>query len=268
MLRILAVDDERIGLAALMGAIKQVNGESELYGFRTAGEALELAGKVKLDVAFLDINLRGKTNGVELAEAIKKIHPRINIVFCTGYDEYQQEAFGMRASGYILKPVTVEKIRAELENLRYGTAESTHENGKNVLEIRTFGNFEVFADGLPMKFKYEKTKELLAYLVDRKGAFCSNGEIAVALWEDEDHESYLRGMKKDLVDHLKAINQEEAVVVQRGRIAIVPSAVNCDYYRYLDGDDSVIKQYRGEYMNQYSWAEITNGSLLSLLDDF
>ena len=37
--------------------------------------------------------------------------------------------------------------------------------------------------------------------------------------------------------------------------------VDCDYYNFLKGDRSAINSYRGEYMTQYSWAEVTRSAL-------
>ena len=75
------------------------------------------------------------------------------------------EALDMHASGYILKPITAQKIRKELENLRFPVKPER----RNRVYFQTFGNFEVFIDEQPVKFKYDLTKEMLAYLVDRKG---------------------------------------------------------------------------------------------------
>ena len=47
------------------------------------------------------------------------INPRINIIFLTGHSEYTAEALALHCSGYILKPLTPEKIRQEIEHLRY-----------------------------------------------------------------------------------------------------------------------------------------------------
>lgn len=58
-------------------------------------------------------------NGIHLAKALKDIFPKTNIVFVTGYSEYMCQAFSIHASGYIMKPVTPEKIKKELNNLRY-----------------------------------------------------------------------------------------------------------------------------------------------------
>lgn len=131
--------------------------------------------------------------------------------------------------------------------------------------IQCFGNFEVFADGEPIKFTYSKTKELLAFLVDRKGAFCSNGEIIAALWEDNGNSvkksSYLRDLKADLLATFNAYNVGNSIRKQRGVMAVSLDKIACDYYNWIQGDIQAINAYRGEYMSQYSWGEFTLGSI-------
>ncbi|MEG2769825.1 MAG: hypothetical protein RR902_03325, partial [Oscillospiraceae bacterium] len=131
--------------------------------------------------------------------------------------------------------------------------------------IQCFGNFEAFADGEPIKFTYNKTKELLAFLIDRKGAFCSNGEIISALWEDDGdsikRNSYLRDLRSDLLTTFATLGVEEAIRRQRGVMAISPDQIACDYYNWMQGDIEAINAYRGEYMSQYGWGEFTHGGI-------
>ena len=47
----------------------------------------------------------------------------------------------------------------------------------------------------------------------------------------------------------------------RSTLAIDTSKVECDCYNFLRGDRSTISSYRGEYMTQYSWAEVTRSAL-------
>ena len=44
-------------------------------------------------------------------------------------------------------------------------------------------------------------------------------------------------------------------------VDIIPEKVDCDLYRFLDGDADTINQYRGVYMDSYSWASMTEGML-------
>ena len=102
-----------------------------------------------------------------------------------------------------------------------------------------------------------KSKELLAYLVDRNGATCTNGEMLAVLWEDKPDtaslHSHLRNLIFDLSHTLEDAGVRGLLVRGRSTLAIDTSKVECDYYNFLRGDRSTISSYRGEYMTQYSW---------------
>ena len=259
-MRILAVDDEKIALQGLVDAIEKAVPTAEIYGFRGAEEAIEYVRNTCCDVAFLDIKMRGM-NGIDFAKTLKLQCPKINIIFTTGYEEYTGEAFGLHASGYVMKPITEDKIKKEIQDLRYPVV---WQETKGMV-IRTFGNFEVFINGEPLKFKYSKTKELFAYLVDRKGALCTNGELISVLWEDENpdkgHISYFKNIRNDLIVTLGEIGYDDILARQRGKLGILPDKVQCDYYDWLQGRVNGINSYLGEYMSQYTWSEFTNGVL-------
>lgn len=251
---ILAVDDEKIALEGLVSVIQEAAPKAEIHGFRSAREALEFVETSPCDVAFLDIRLRG-ASGVELARQLKMRSADINIIFTTGYSEYSGEAFNLHASGYIMKPVTVEKIRQEMEDLRHPVSPAGHER----LRVQAFGNFEVYVNDEPVQFRYSKTKELLAYLVDRNGALCSNRQLMAALWEEtgSGKESYLQNIRKDMITTLREAGCIDALIRQPGKLGIQKKKLDCDYYDWLEGKPQAINAYRGEYMSQYSWAEFT-----------
>ena len=254
-MRIIALDDEKIALEGLTEAIRKAEPSAEIYSFHEAEEALEFCRKTTCDVAILDIQV-WDMNGVVLAKKMKQLHPDINIIFATGYEDYMGDAFDMHASGYLLKPSTPEKIRKELDNLRHPVLTAA-----NRVRFQTFGNFEVFIDEQPVKFKYDLTKEMLAYLVDRNGTYCTNREIMAQLWGDEQHASYLSNLKKDLLDQFRQKACQDVIDSGWNKIRIVTSKADCDYYDWMAGKIYAINQYHGEYMAQYSWAEFTNAQL-------
>ena len=258
-MRIIAVDDEKIALEALAGAIKAIVTEDEVVTFRYSEDALEYAKQNLCDIAFLDIEMVGMS-GVELAEELKKLNSEINIVFCTGYGGYRGAAFDLHASGYLMKPITPEKIKRELENLRRPISV------KKKLKVQTFGNFEVYIDGKPLYFKYRRTKELLAYLIDRVGSMCSVGEIIGILFEDESgREDYFQKLRRDLISTLDDVGCSEAIVHKRGMLGVAVTEIQCDYYDYLNNKKDLSISYFGEYMSQYSFAEFTNAQLCEKL---
>ena len=258
-MKILAVDDEKIALQGLLSSIEKAAPDAEVYGFRYATDAVEHMRQCPCDVAFLDIEMKGM-NGVELANALKEINPDVNLIFATGFGSYRDSAFDLHASGYLIKPITAERVRNELENLRRPVASQRR------LKVLTFGNFEVLFNNTPLVFKYQKSKEMLAYLIDRKGAMCSTGELMAVLFEDgDDHKAYYHRLRSDLIDTLSACGCEGALVQQRGILGVSVDKVDCDYYDYLNGKLSLERIYHGEYMAQYSFAEVTNAELFAKL---
>ena len=116
-MNIIAVDDEKLALRDLTQILELVLPEASVSGFRTPQEALAHAWAVPVDIAFLDVEMKGM-NGLELAKQLKDIRGRTNIVFATGFSQYAVDAFSVCASDYILKPVEPEAIRRALERLR------------------------------------------------------------------------------------------------------------------------------------------------------
>lgn len=133
------------------------------------------------------------------------------------------------------------------------------------LRVQTFGNFEVFYDGKPVHFSRSRTKELFAYLIDRRGAGSTMGELISVLWEgrpDTDSvRSQLRSLITDLRNTFRQLDEKSIIIKQRDLIAVDPDRVDCDYYRFLAGDKGAVNAFRGEYMSNYSWAETTVGAL-------
>lgn len=254
-MKILAVDDEIIALEGLVKSIKEADSNATVYSFRFADEAIKFMETNTCDVAFLDIEMYG-INGVSLANILLQMNPNINIIFSTGYGNYRDVAFDIHASGYIVKPITPEKVKKELANLRKPVKEV------NKLQINVFGNFEVYFNGNPLKFKYTKSKELLAYLVDRKGALCTTSELIAVLFEDDEgHETYFKSIRKDLIATLSEVGCSEAINVQHGKLGINKDNVYCSYFDLLDGKVKLEDVYHGEYMTQYSFSEYTNANL-------
>ncbi len=256
MKRILVIDDEPVIRDGTARVVAKCEPDAEIVTCSTAKAAIKEAKSAPFDIAFCDIEMP-EMNGIQLAKQLKKVSPQTNIIFCTAYPQYVADAMHLHASGYINKPATTEKVRNELNDLRHPVVEA--DVG---LRVQAFGDFEVFYDGEPLHFKYTKTKELFAYLVDRNGAVVSSGEIQVTLWEDEgDKTAYYTQLRKDLLDTMRGIGEEESVVAVRGGMGIVTSRIRCDYFDYLAGEPRGINAYHGEYMSQYSWSEMTHGAL-------
>ena len=250
----IAVDDEILMLGALVAAIKASDDISEVSQFSGCDEALDYVKENPVDVAFLDINMRGM-GGLDLAEKIVGFCPECKIVFCTGYEEYAIPAFKLHATGYLLKPVSAQDVQAEIDNIK-GIRQ-----GQKPLSVKCFGTFEVYARGEKLTFKRSKTKELFAFLVDRNGAGVTVAESGVALWDndkEQKNQNYIHQLFRDLRQALEAVGVEEIFERNNYFYSINPDKLDCDYYAYLKTGKP---EFRGEYMSQYSWAEETCGLL-------
>ena len=172
----------------------------------------------------------------------------------TAYSEYALDAFKLFVSGYLLKPFSDNDLREVMNHLR-----TPVDLGGAMLEVRCFGNFEVFAGGKPMVFKRSKEKELLAYLIGLKGSSASKNEICANIFEDsvtpEKADINFRQVFACLKKDLKRYGLDDVIVHNNNAYAIDAALVRCDYYDYITGKSTGENVYRGEFMNQYSWAE-------------
>lgn len=135
----------------------------------------------------------------------------------------------------------------------------------HLVEIVTFGAFNIVVDGVPVFFRHEKAQELLALLVDRRGSYATAQSLISFLWEDESASertySRLRKVAMRLKDTLCAYDIGDILECVSGRRRIVPEKVNCDLYDYLSRDRAEHAPPRANYLPEYSWSEFTHGEL-------
>ena len=71
----------------------------------------------------------------------------------------------------------------------------------------------------------------------------------------------IRKLISDLKATLAEIGMEDVLIRERRQVAVRRSLIDCDYYLMLEGDMAAVNACRGEYMPEYSWAELTAGRL-------
>ena len=207
-MKAITVDDEIYMLETLNEAVS-ASSDVELTGtFSSCSAALAYAAENPVDIAFLDINMRG-IGGLGLAEKLMELHPDCKIIFCTGHEEYAVSAFRLHVSGYLMKPITAEAVQQEIDHIK-GLMPK-----EKKLTINCFGNFEVLYNGEVLPFKRRKAKELLAVLVDRNGAGLTAKQLCAILFPDDTDDiknaAYFRQLVMDLKNTLKAIRAEDVL---------------------------------------------------------
>ncbi len=97
----------------------------EDYGFCLVGsasnglDALQLVEKYEPDLLLTDIRMPF-ISGIELARQVREVRPATNIAFLSGYDDfkYAKQAIQYNIISYMLKPLTLEGLGAELRTIR------------------------------------------------------------------------------------------------------------------------------------------------------
>ena len=120
---IVCVDNTPIMLQSLKENARSAYPYTDVQTFPTAAPALEYAETFGCDVLLCEIN-PPRLEGLFLAEKMKKINPRVNIIFVTvcSESEYAKAVLALKPSGYLTKEATSAQILEELQNLRYPVA--------------------------------------------------------------------------------------------------------------------------------------------------
>lgn len=253
----ITLDDETFAVSALLRLLKKIDPEGTHAGVNYSRDFFDYLEKHPVDVAFVDVDL-SDTNGITVTKELAKRYPELNVVIYTGHPRYRADAMDVFASACIVKPVVEDDLRNALAHLR-----------KRIRSVRIqcFGHFEVFAGDTPVKFDRRDSKEVLAYLIDKRGAEVSLDELRCVLWsEEEDTENkknYIRNLISDIRSSLARYGLYDAVLNTRGFYYVDTMKLNCDFYDHLAGKD-VPAARLGEYMEQYSvWSSGTKRKLFS-----
>lgn len=122
------------------------------------------------------------------------------------------------------------------------------------INVTLFGSFRLVVDGKAVNIRSAKAKELLALLIERRGAFVSTREIITMLWEcepDETTRARARKVASRLMSELNRSGIGYIVESDRGARRVVAEYIECDYYDYRDG----LRAPSGDFLPEYSWAE-------------
>ena len=256
-IRALVVDDEHLAAVYLEKLLSSFEGVTVAGLLSSSSDALEFIASEGIDVAFLDIEMPGM-NGLELLEEMKKVDQDIQVVLVTGYGQYALEAYEKHALGYLLKPCSREDVAYYLDQVR----RLCGNRRRKPLRIAAFGPFEVFAGDERVAFSNAKAKELLALLVDARGAGVSIETAASVLWEGHPFDDSAKALVRRAVADLRKVAREYGadglVAGERGFVSLSSGLVDCDFFGYLETGSP---EFGGEYMSRYSWAEETAAAL-------
>ena len=115
---VILVDDSEAILTDGVVVLEEVLPNAAITGFVWPREAIAYANQNQVALAIVDIEL-GMASGLDLSRTLLELNPRTNIVFLTAYPEYSLDAWRTGASGFMVKPMTPERVREELKRLHF-----------------------------------------------------------------------------------------------------------------------------------------------------
>lgn len=119
MLKVVIADDEKFQLESLVECINWSGFSMKVVGTATDGmKALDLVQSLSPDILITDVRMPRMT-GLELSKKAKESFPNLKIIIISGYEEfeYAKSAVNLNVYAYILKPIDIEIIEAELEKI-------------------------------------------------------------------------------------------------------------------------------------------------------
>ncbi len=112
---ILIVDDEPLARMRLKSMLKHLNFE-QIIEAKHGAQGVELASSQMPDLIFMDIEMP-ELDGIKAAAEIKLQHPSMPIIFSTAHDEFALQAFDLSAADYILKPLSLDRLKQAIEKV-------------------------------------------------------------------------------------------------------------------------------------------------------
>lgn len=242
MIRAIAVDDEPHVLERLERMAAQI-ADLDLCAVFDSGEAcLAYLEHNQVDAVFLDIEMPGM-DGLSLADRILDLHDQMDLVFVTAYQEYAVQAFEVQAVDYLLKPLSEERLERAVRRLAGEGRRSSKGNGGgndggnggSAVEIRCFQQFTVLVNGQALSWKHTKARELLAFLVQKRGVPVGWEKIADALWPEfrpQQAHTNFHATSYLLRKELARAGIGQIYQNLRGNYRVQPELFRCDLYEY------------------------------------
>lgn len=255
-MRTIIVDDEPWAIRSFQRQCAQFNFFQIVGTFLNPIEALSYAQSNPVDFAVLDIDMP-QMSGLALGVELRKLYPEIVLIYLTAYDQYANAALKQKADYFLTKPFSAEDVADAASRARL-----LAQRQRKPVFVRTFGSFDVFVNGRLVEFSSAKAKELLALLVNNKGGAVSTEDAMGIIWEGNGSSALCRTAAMRL-RHTLSQYAIDYILSEKGSSRCVNiNQFDCDYYMFLNGIKAVEWAFTGEYMTQYSWAEVTLGSLL------
>ncbi|WP_183041138.1 response regulator [Salipaludibacillus neizhouensis] len=271
-MRVLLIDDEKLALDILTFNLNKIEGIEIIGAYSDPHAAIRDLASIQVDAIFIDMEM-GEFHGIDLAESILADYSHTEVIFVTAHSQFALEAFEVNAIDYLLKPVSLERLKKAISKTQdkldlYHAGLGTSSKRNQVLYIYTMNNFLLIdLQENEVKWRTRKVKELFVYLWHHREAPVHKIRLLEELWPEMEAPkatSLLHTTVYLLRKKLKEIGVDNSVSLLNDRYLLtVP--IDSDvmeiekFIQAKDVNPSSIKRllelYRGDYLeeNDYVW---------------
>ena len=199
-IKILIVEDDIVTAMSIESELKRM-GYKDIYMANSYHSAMSIIKNKVLDLLLLDISLKGKKTGIDIAYE-EEVFDKIPIIFITAIDnrEIEKEMLPTKLKNYLAKPIRYNEFRVNISLLLNHKIE--------IVDIGYGFNYD-FADRTLLKNKElvslgKKEKLLLERLIEQKGEIVLTEKLEERVWGNKPKsESSLRTLVGNLRKKLK-----------------------------------------------------------------
>lgn len=114
-MKVAIIEDEGITALYLKDTVSSF-GHEVVAMYADGAKLLKYMQSAEVDVVFMDINIKGIRNGIEVAEEVQKLYPLVSFVFVSANldSETITKACEVEPLGYLTKPVQSKQLEAIL----------------------------------------------------------------------------------------------------------------------------------------------------------
>jgi len=220
--KILIVEDEVIVAKNIENQL--INNGYKVTGIAVSGEeSLNSAGIEKPDIVLMDIRLKGKMDGIEAADQLRKTYG-LPVIFLTSYtdEETFQRAKLTEPFGYLVKPFDIKELSRVVEIALYKneTERRLQENQRRYEIAVEAGKTGVWEFWINEK-KYHSDNNLKALYGFNENELSDNLEDWSALVHEEDRQEMLESFSEFLRSSKKEFRLEHRIYRKDGSVGWV-----------------------------------------------
>ena len=235
MLNAIVVDDEKPARDELKFLLGEAGGVEVVAEASNAAEAVAALQDHACDVMFLDINMPD-ANGLNLAGALRTLHFPPCVVFVSAYSEYAVDAFEVKATDYLLKPVELDRLKKAIESVaKRVEIQAKEQKGKQIPCEKAGKKVLVNASDI----LFAKARDDYAFIQAKDGKYFSPTSLSAIEKQLEGtgfmrvHRSYLVNLKmvEEAIPtdgggmYLKLKFYDEQLPVSRRKIPVIKKAL-------------------------------------------